>query len=98
VKELETKIDAVQQGNPRAPGVGPVNRDLARILFMIEIGDAAPSDSAQAAIEDASRALGKDLADWWKLQTESLPGVNAILGKYNLAPLPAVHKTVTSGE
>ncbi len=88
LKELESKIDAVQQGNPHAPGMGPVNRDLARILFMIEIGDAAPSDSAQAAIEQSWQALDQDLAGWRKLQTESLPAVNALLGKYNLEPLP----------
>jgi photosystem II stability/assembly factor-like uncharacterized protein len=96
LKELETKIEEVQQGNPREPGVGPVNRDLARILFMIDIGDAAPSDSAQAAIEESSQALDKDLAEWRKLQRESLPGVNAILGKYNLDPLPI--KAMPSGE
>jgi len=98
LKELESKIEAVQQGNPRAPGVGPVNRDLARILFMIEIGDAAPPDSAQAAIEDSCQALDKNLAEWRKLQTESLPSVNAILGKYNLEPLPVAAKAVASGE
>ena len=65
-----------------------MNRDLARILFMIQVGDAAPSDSAQAAIDESCQTLDKNLADWRKLNGESLPSVNALLGKYNLQPLP----------
>jgi photosystem II stability/assembly factor-like uncharacterized protein len=88
LETLDKKIAAVQQGAPAAPGVGPVNRDLARILYMIEVGDAAPSDSAQAAIDDSCQSLDADLGVWKKLQSESLPSVNALLGKYNLQPLP----------
>jgi len=88
VKDLGEKIAAVQEGNFAAPGVGPVNRDLARILFMIQVGDGAPSDSAQAAMEDSCRALDRGLAEWRELNAESLPAVNALLGKYNLQPLP----------
>jgi photosystem II stability/assembly factor-like uncharacterized protein len=88
VTDLDKKIADVQEGNPLAPGVGPVNRDLARILFMIQVGDAAPSDSAQAAVDESCQALDKNLADWRKLNGESLPSVNALLGKYNLQPLP----------
>jgi photosystem II stability/assembly factor-like uncharacterized protein len=88
VKDLDSQIEAVQQGDMRDPGMGPVNRDLARILFMIEVGDGAPSDSAQAAIDDSFKSLEKDLADWQKLERNFVPSVNALLSKYNLQPLP----------
>jgi photosystem II stability/assembly factor-like uncharacterized protein len=88
VKDLDSQIEAVQQGDMRDPGMGPVNRDLARILFMIEVGDGAPSDSAQAAIDDSLKSLDKDLAEWQKLERNFVPSVNALLGKYNLQPLP----------
>lgn len=88
VADLDKKIADIQEGTPHAPGVGPVNRDLARILYMIQVGDAAPSDSAQAAIDESCQTLDKNLADWRKLNGESLPSVNALLGKYNLQPLP----------
>jgi photosystem II stability/assembly factor-like uncharacterized protein len=88
VTDLDKKIEGVQEGDPLAPGVGPVNRDLARILYMIQVGDAAPSDSAQAAIEESCQTLDKNLAEWRRLNGESLPSVNALLGKYNLQPLP----------
>ncbi len=88
VMDLDKKIADVQEGTPLEPGVGPVNRDLARILYMIQVGDAAPSDSAQAAIDESCQTLDKNLAEWRKLNGESLPSVNALLGKYNLQPLP----------
>jgi Sortilin, neurotensin receptor 3, len=88
LKDFEKKIVAVQEGNFVAPGVGPVNRDLARILFMVQVGDGAPSDSAQAAIDESCHTLENNLAAWRKLLTDALPSVNALLGKYNLQPLP----------
>jgi photosystem II stability/assembly factor-like uncharacterized protein len=96
VKDLDEQIEAIQEGNPREPGVGPVNRDLARVLFMIEVGDGAPSDSAQTAIDESCKALDKDLAAWQKLQTNFVPTVNALLAKYRMPPLP-VAATATAG-
>lgn len=88
LKDLDGKISAVQRGTMAAPGVGTVNRDLARINFMIETGDAAPSDSAQAAISDACSALNTSIAAWHELESHSVPAVNAVLEKYKVAPLP----------
>jgi photosystem II stability/assembly factor-like uncharacterized protein len=98
LKDLDKKIAAVQEGNFMAPGVGPVNRDLARILFMVQVGDGAPSDSAQAAIDESCQTLEKDLAGWHKLQTDSLPSVNALLGKYALQPLPVPSSSASASE
>ena len=88
LQDFDKKIAAVQEGNFAAPGIGPVNRDLARVLFMIQVGDGAPSDSAQAAIEESCQQLDTHLAEWRKLKGDSLASVNALLGKYNLQPLP----------
>jgi photosystem II stability/assembly factor-like uncharacterized protein len=90
LKDLDKKIELVQEGDFVASGVGPANRDLARLLFMVQVGDGAPSDSAQAAIDESCRTLEKGLAAWHKLQADSLPAVNALLSKYNLEPLPGV--------
>lgn len=75
-----------------------MNRDLARILYMVEVGDAAPSDSAQAAIDGSCKSLDDDLAAWKKLQSESLPSVNAMLIKYNLNPLPVPSEEMATAE
>jgi photosystem II stability/assembly factor-like uncharacterized protein len=87
LQSFDEKVAAVQEGGAGTEGVGPVNRDLARVLFMIEVGDGAPSDSAEAAIDESCGSLDRALAAWRKLKTETLPQVNALLQKYNLRPL-----------
>ena len=88
LKDLDHKIAAIQEGTPRAPGFGSANRDLARIMFMIEVGDGAPSDSAKEALTDSCESLNKALAGWRQLSAQGLAPVNALLDKYKLAPLP----------
>jgi photosystem II stability/assembly factor-like uncharacterized protein len=90
LKSLDQKAAALQVGNVRAPGFGSVNRDLARLMFMIEVGDAAPSDSAKEALEDSCGALNKSLAGWRQLSGQGFASINSLLDKYKLAPLPAI--------
>jgi len=87
-KELDKKTEAAQTGTRAAPGLGPVNRDLARLLYMVESGDAAPAAEVQAAVDESCQALGKALADWRQINAQALPSVNALLKKYKIAPLP----------
>ena len=82
------QADAIQDGSPASPGIGPINRDLARVAFMVESGDAAPSGAAQSAIKESCSGLTKHLAEWRVLQMHALPVVNATLEKYKVAPLP----------
>ncbi|HEX5425366.1 MAG TPA: hypothetical protein VFW94_17590, partial [Candidatus Acidoferrales bacterium] len=98
LEAFDTKVAGVQQGTGGAEGVGPVNRDLARILYMVEVGDGAPSDSAQAAIDTSCKSLDEALAQWKKLQNESLPTVNAMLSKYNLDPLTVAAEQPTTAQ
>ena len=88
IRDLEMQADAIQDGSPASPGIGPINRDLARVAFMVESGDAAPSGDAQSAIKESCSGLTKHLAEWRVLQTHALPVVNATLEKYKVAPLP----------
>jgi len=88
IRDLEMQADAIQDGSPASPGIGPINRDLARAAFMVESGDAAPSGAAQSAIKESCSGLRKHLAEWRALQTHALPVVNAMLEKYKVAPLP----------
>jgi photosystem II stability/assembly factor-like uncharacterized protein len=86
---LDHKIAGVQEGSFRSSGFGSVNRDLARLMFMIEVGDGAPSDSAKEALSDSCAALNKSLTGWRQFGSQDFPPVNALLDKYKLAPLPA---------
>ena len=96
-KDLDTKIDVIQSGTRTSPGIGPVNRDYRLDDFMIETGDAAPSDSAEAAIHESCSALTSNLAAWRQLKTQSVPPLNALLEKYKLAPLATAASTSSSG-
>ena len=88
IKEVETQVDAIQDGSSASPGIGPINRDLARVAFMVESGDAAPSGAAQSAIKESCSGLAKHLDEWRALQTHALTVLNATLEKYKVAPLP----------
>jgi photosystem II stability/assembly factor-like uncharacterized protein len=89
LKDLDKKIEVIQEGTPAAPGIGPIHRDLARVSFMIQSGDAAPSRTAESALDESCASLNKNIAAWRDLAAQGFAPVNALLAKYNLAPLPA---------
>ena len=89
LNDLDKKIEVIQEGTPKAPGIGPIHRDLARISFMIQSGDAAPSQTAESALNESCASLNKNIAAWRDLAAQGFAAVNAVLAKYNLAPLPA---------
>jgi hypothetical protein len=88
VADLEKKIDAIDKGTKRAPGFGPVNRDLARLIFSVESADMGPADTVQSAAQQSCDALDKDLANWRQLNERDLAAFNAVLAANKQAPLP----------
>jgi uncharacterized phage infection (PIP) family protein YhgE len=97
VAEFEKKIDAVDKGTKRAPGFGPVNRDLGRILFSLESADMRPADAVRSAAEQSCEALDKALANWQHLNQQELAAFNTLLAANQQAPLPAVTGIVGTG-
>jgi hypothetical protein len=97
VAEFEKKIDAVDKGTKRAPGFGPVNRDLGRILFSLESADMRPADAVRSAAEQSCEALDKALANWQHLNQQELAAFNTLLAANQEAPLPAVTEIVGTG-
>ncbi|MGB6978120.1 MAG: hypothetical protein WBD66_02860, partial [Candidatus Acidiferrales bacterium] len=88
LKDLSAKLTAVSEGDDKNPGVGPSNRDLARVSFMVQTGDAAPSKEARAAYTENCVALNAALSSWRAVNTQTLPPINSQLTKFNLLPLP----------
>jgi len=86
--EFESPLNAIASGPPTAPGIGPIHRDLARMYFMLEAGDTAPSSSSLSAINESCSALTQKISAWHTLQTTDVPALNATLQKYHQAPLP----------
>jgi len=91
---LSKKLDTVDKGTRTAPGFGPVNRDLARLIFSVENADISPTETVQAAVEQNCESLDKALAQWQQLNQHDIAHFNAMLGG-KAAALPIA--TVTAG-
>jgi hypothetical protein len=89
LRDLDKKVETIQEGTFTAPGIGPIHRDLARVSFMIQSGDAAPSQTAESALDESCTDLNKNIAAWHDLSAQGFDSVNTLLTKYDLAPLPA---------
>ena len=84
--DLDKQIKAVSEGTHELPGLGPVNRDLGRLLFGIESADQRPSAPQMQAIEEQCSALTKALA-LWKALNDGLAKANPLnLPVYTEAP------------
>jgi hypothetical protein len=87
---LEKKIDAVEKGTKAAPGLGPVNRDLARLIFSVESADMKPAETVTAAVRQSCEALDKALVLWRQINQQEIAPVSAMLVAGGAAALPVV--------
>ena len=87
ITALAKELGDIEDGTNTSPGFGPINRDLARYLTMIESGDVRPPQSARDNAAVSCEALKKDLARWRTVNSESLPALNKLLQHHNLAAL-----------
>ncbi len=87
--DLDTQIKAIAQGTQAVPGLGPVNRDLSRLLFSIESADQRPTAPQLQAIDEECGSLTKALALW--------KGLNDNLGQQNPLGLPVDTAPVIAG-
>jgi hypothetical protein len=92
--QLEEKIDAVEKGSKAAPGFGPVNRDLARLLASVEGGDIRPGQAVRAAVQESCDALNEDLAKLGRLNEQDLAAFNQMLLGIKAPPLPSISANV----
>jgi photosystem II stability/assembly factor-like uncharacterized protein len=67
--EIEKKMEAVQEGTKAAPGLGPLNRDLSRLLNSVEGADQRPTAPQIQAVVEKCEALAKTLQLWETLNT-----------------------------
>jgi hypothetical protein len=86
---LEKELSEIQGGADGA-GVGPINRDLARYLIMIESADAPPAASARENAAVACQSLKKALMRWRVVNSDQLPALNKLLEANHLAALSTV--------
>ena len=94
-EQLEKKIDALQKGPKTAPGFGPVNRDLGRLMFSVENADMRPAQAVRVAVQQSCDALDKDLLRWRQLNEQDIRSFNEELAKSKAPGLPIVSGSMT---
>ncbi len=91
-------MDAKTEGlTDAAAGIGPMNRDLTRLLVAVDQSDSPPASElievfAQMC-QDTRAALGR----WNDLRTQDLPKLNALLTQQSLAPLTVPSEALDPG-
>ncbi len=81
LQNFDKTVEAVQTGTTEAPGLGPVNRELARLFSMVESADARPSEPLQAASAAWCESLTAALGRWRQLNGPDLAAANAALAR-----------------
>jgi hypothetical protein len=88
LKALDDEAADIGDGKPEELGIGPLNRELARLAFMIESGDARPAALLEAGVDQSCQDLAKRLTQWREFNQQKILPVNTLLQKHNLAPVP----------
>jgi hypothetical protein len=88
LKALDDQASDIGNGKPDDLGIGPLNRELARLAFMVESGDARPAALLQSGVDQYCQDLTKRLAQWREFNQQKIAPANALLQKYRLMPLP----------
>jgi hypothetical protein len=81
LQAFDKKIDAVQTGTTEAPGLGAVNREMARLFSMVESADVRPSEALQTTSAAWCASLATALDAWRQLNGPDLAAVNAALAR-----------------
>lgn len=89
LEALGKKVEELTEGKPNDLGLGPLNRDLARLAEMIESGDARPAAALQSGVDQSCHQLAKKLAQWQEMQP-ALANANRTLRKNKLPSLPVM--------
>jgi hypothetical protein len=94
-EDLSKQIDALETGTKADPGVGPVNRDLGRLIFSVENADMRPAEPVRVAVDQTCQTLENKLAAWKQVNEREIQSFNQIMVKAKLPPLETVSVNVT---
>jgi photosystem II stability/assembly factor-like uncharacterized protein len=89
---LDKDLRELQDGSNDNPGFGAVNRDITRLVTMVQSGDARPAKSIIESVAPSCVALKSNLAHFRMLNQEKLASLNMMLRQSRLAliPIPTV--------
>jgi photosystem II stability/assembly factor-like uncharacterized protein len=87
LQTFDKRLDAVQTGTAEAPGLGLVNREMARLFSMVESADVRPSEPLQTASAAWCTSLTAALDKWHSLNGPDLAAANAALARVRRPPI-----------
>src|SRR5262249_37783151 len=96
VEQINKKIEALEKGTKTAPGFGPVNRDLGRLLFSVENADMRPAQTVQGGVQQLCDVLSNDLIKWQQINEQDISALNAKASNGKTPALPRI-AVATSG-
>jgi len=86
-------VDAKAQGLTDAAGppagLGPMNRDLTRLLIAVDQSDTPPASEIVETFAGMCQDTGAALERWNELRSKDIPQLNALLSQRSLPPLTA---------
>jgi hypothetical protein len=77
-------------------GLGPMNRDLTRLLIAVDQADGPPASQLIEKFTGMCQEAHDALERWNTLRTHDLPQLNALLSRHSLAPLTVPNQTPRS--
>jgi hypothetical protein len=86
-KALEVKAQELADGAGPPAGLGPMNRDLTRLMIAVGQSDTPPASSLIETFAGMCQDSQGAIERWSQLRTTQVPQVNAMLVKESLAPL-----------
>ena len=93
VERISKEIEGLEKGTKTAPGFGPVNRDLGRLLFSVENADMRPAQSLLTAVQQLCDVLSNDSMKWQQLNEQEISVLNAKASNGKAPALPQIAVT-----
>jgi hypothetical protein len=84
---LDAKALGLTDAAGPPPALGPMNRDLTRLMIAVDQSDTPPASEIVETYTGMCQDTSAAVARWNDLRTGDLPKVNAMLAQQSLAPL-----------
>lgn len=94
---LEGKVSALEEGTRGKPGFAGINHQLGEWLTLIEMGDSAPTPSADAVVARSCAELTAAVEAWKQLAEQDVPGLNRLLAQSGYPPVAVPPAEAVSG-
>jgi photosystem II stability/assembly factor-like uncharacterized protein len=83
---VDTKAQELTDAAGPPSGLGPMNRDLTRLLVAVDQSDTAPATEIVETFTGMCQGAHDALSRWSDLRTNDLPQLNGLLAKLSLPP------------